>query len=450
MSPPPDDGIAATADAAGFGPSLAEVNRSVAVPSGVPVWRRALAFAGPGALVSIGYMDPGNWATGIAAGARHGYSLLWVVLLSSLMAVVLQVLAARLGIATGRDLAQLTRERASSRSAVAQWLLCELAICACDLAEVLGTAIALNLLFGLPLAAGVLLSALDTFLLLWLQQHGFRRLEAFIATLALLVFGCMGINLMLARPEVSAVLGGLLPQPLAFDADQLWLAIGIVGATVMPHNLYLHSAIVQTRRHGRDDAGKREAARFAAWDAGFALAFAFMVNAALLVLAASVFHDGGHPEVDGIEQAHELLSPLLGSALASVVFGLALLLSGQSSVVTATLAGQVVMEGFVRMRLRPWARRLLTRGIAIVPALFVALDGSPGATGRLLVLSQVLLSLQLPFAIWPLLRFTHDRRLMGALANPRWLSALTALIGALIVTLNLWMLGRMAADWLGG
>lgn len=417
-------------------PSLGASHRSVAVARGS--WlRRLLGFMGPGYLIAVGYMDPGNWATDLAGGSAYGYTLLWIVLLSSGMAMFLQVMAARLGIASGMDLAQACRAHSPPKTVIWQWLLCEIAICACDLAEVIGTAIALNLLFGLPLAWGVGLTVLDVLLILWLQQRGFRYLEAVIVSLLAIVSVCFGINLALANPQWRDVLRGFLPvRETVTDPGMLYIAIGIVGATVMPHNLYLHSSVVQTRRFNRDATGKREALHFAKIDIIGALCLALLINAAILITAGAVFHAAGHHDVADLKDAHRLLGPLTGTAIASVVFGVALLASGLSSTVTATLAGQIVMEGFVRLKMAPWARRLVTRGVAIVPAMFVAITYGESGVTQLLLFSQVVLSLQLPFAIVPLIRFTASRQIMGPLAVGRTTVAIASVIVAIIVTLN--------------
>jgi manganese transport protein len=408
--------------------------------------RRLLAFLGPGYLVSVGYMDPGNWATGLAGGSAYGMSLLSVILLSNVMAVLLQALSLRLGIASGLDLAQACRERFSKPVSIALWLLAEIAIVACDLAEVIGTAIGLQLLFGLPLVEGVLLTGLSVFLVLWLQGRGFRRLEAFVIALIAIVFGAFVVQLVLAGPSVSEVLAGFVPSPrIAEDPAMLYVAIGILGATVMPHNLYLHSAIVQTRAYGADDASKREAIRWATWDSTIALSFALLVNAAILILAATTFHKTGHTDVAEIQDAYALLTPLLGTSLASTLFAVALLASGQNSTITATLAGQIIMEGFLRLRLPPWGRQLLTRSLAIVPAVAVAAVYGESGTAKLLVLSQVVLSLQLPFAVIPLVLFTADKRLMGRFANRRRTTILAGIVAALIVGLNLKLLWDVIA-----
>lgn len=402
---------------------------------------RLLAFTGPGYMVSVGYMDPGNWATDLAGGSQFGYTLLSVVLLSNIMAVILQALAARLGIVTGRDLAQLCRDEYPRPVALALWIICEAAIIACDLAEVIGTAIALKLLFGIPLTVGAIITALDAFLILVLMNRGFRFLEAFVGALLAVIALCFLIQIVAAAPPVAAVLGGFVPTPaILTDKTMLYLAIGIIGATVMPHNLYLHSSIVQTRAFEQSEAGKRDAIRWATTDSTIALTFALFINAAILILAASVFHASGHHEVAEIEQAFELLSPLLGLGIASALFAIALLASGLNSTVTATLAGQIVMEGFLRLRLPDWARRLLTRALAIVPVLVVTVLYGDSGAARLLVFSQVILSMQLPFAVIPLVRFVSQRRLMGDLVPPRWLGATAWVIAALLVALNVKLL----------
>jgi manganese transport protein len=417
------------------------MNASVAVPRGGHWWFRLLAFLGPGYMVSVGYMDPGNWATDIAGGARFGYLLLSVILLSNLMAIVLQGLSARLGIATGRDLAQACRDHYSRPVTLGLWLLCEIAIIACDLAEVIGTAIALKLLFGIPLLAGAIITAIDVVLVLWLMNRGFRALEAFVIALLLVIFACFAIQIAFAAPPLQAVLGGFIPRAeVVTNPHALYLAIGIIGATVMPHNLYLHSSIVQTRAYPRTDPGRRSALRWAVTDSTIALMLALFINASILILAAAVFHAHGRTDVQEIEQAYELLAPMLGVGLASTLFAVALLASGINSTVTATLAGQIVMEGFLRLRIAPWARRLITRGIAIVPVVIVtAIYGEQG-TARLLVLSQVLLSMQLPFAVIPLVRFVSDKAKMGALVATRWLIALSWVIAAIILVLNVKLL----------
>ncbi|HEY0203542.1 MAG TPA: Nramp family divalent metal transporter [Acetobacteraceae bacterium] len=418
--------------------SLPESNATIPVPQGGSWVRRLLAFAGPGYMISVGYMDPGNWATDIAGGSKYGYTLLSVVLVSSLLAVLLQGLSARLGIATGRDLAQACRDSYPRPVSIALWIACELAIIACDLAEVIGTAIALNLLFGMPLVVGALLTALDAFLLLLLMQRGFRFLEAFVGALLLVIAGCFAVQIALASPPVAAVLGGFIPRTeVLTNPGMLYLAIGILGATVMPHNLYLHSSIVQTRAYPRTDAGRKQAVRWATVDSTIALTLALFVNAAILVVAAAVFHTSGHHDVAEIGDAHKLLAPLLGAGIASTLFALALLASGLNSTVTATLAGQIVMEGFLRMRLPQWVRRLVTRAIAIVPVVVVTAIYGERGTSDLLVFSQVALSLQLPFAVVPLVMFVTDRGKMGRLAIGRPMAALAWAATALIIALNL-------------
>ena len=422
-------------------PSLPEAFHSVGVPKGVGFWRKALAFAGPGYMVAVGYMDPGNWATDLAGGARFGYALLSVILISNLMAILLQSLALKLGIVTGRDLAQACRDHYSRPVSFALWILCEIAIAACDLAEVIGSAIALNLLFGIPLLWGVCLTAADVLLILLLQNRGFRYLEALVIVLVATVGVCFGIELFLAKPDMVAVFGGLIPRAeIVSNPAMLYIAIGILGATVMPHNLYLHSSIVQTRKVAPDDRSRREAIRFATLDSTIALLFAFFINAAILILAASTFHFSGNQGVAEIGEAHQLLAPLLGTTAASVLFAVALLASGQNSTITGTLAGQIVMEGFLNIRLPAWLRRLITRLIAIIPAVIVtALYGEKG-TGALLILSQVILSLQLPFAVFPLVMFVGNRRKMGELVAPRWMLALAWPTAVIIAALNVWML----------
>lgn len=422
-------------------PSLPEVHASIPVPQGGLWLRRLLAFAGPGYMVSVGYMDPGNWATDLAGGSQFGYTLLSVIMLSNLMAILLQSLAARLGIVTGRDLAQACRDHYPRPVNLMLWVACEAAIIACDLAEVIGTAIALNLLFGIPLIGGALITALDAFLVLLLMQRGFRYLEAFVVALLTVIAGCFLVQIIAAAPPVAAVLHGFVPTTqVVTNPGMLYVAIGILGATVMPHNLYLHSSIVQTRAYPRTDEGRRDAITWATVDSTIALMLALFVNAAILILAASVFHGSGHTEVAEIGEAFELLSPLLGLGIASTLFAVALLASGLNSTVTATLAGQIVMEGFLRLRLPHWARRLLTRGLAIIPVVVVtALYGESG-TAQLLVFSQVVLSMQLPFAVIPLVRFVTDRGKMGRFTVPGWVAGLSWIVAGLIVVLNLKLL----------
>ena len=418
--------------------SLADVHRSVALPKGT--WRRFAAFLGPGYMVAVGYMDPGNWATSLAGGSKFGYALLVVALVSNLMAIVLQSLCARLAIATGRDLAQACRDAFPRFISIPLWIAAELAIIATDIAEVIGTAIGLNLLFGIPLELGVVITALDVFLILYLQKKGFRWLEAFIIALLGVIAACFAIQIVLANPDWGGVLRGFAPTTeILTNPAMLYLALGILGATVMPHNLYLHSAIVQTRDYGDSLPEKREALKFATIDSTVALTFALVINASILILAAS-FHISGQTEVTDLGQAHELLGPLLGAGIAPSLFAIALLACGLNSTVTATLAGQAVMEGFLQIRLPPAVRRLITRGLAIIPAAAVTVIYGASGTGRLLILTQVVLSLQLSFAVVPLVMFTANRTKMGALAAPRWVVALAILIAVVIIALNLKLL----------
>jgi manganese transport protein len=421
--------------------SLSEVNATIPVPPGGSWLRRLLAFSGPGYMVSVGYMDPGNWATDLAGGSRFGYTLLCVIMVSNLMAILLQALAARLGIATGRDLAQACRDAFPRPIGLALWVACELAIIACDLAEVIGTAIALKLLFGIPLIGGALIAALDAFLLLFLMNKGFRFLEAFIVALLIVIAACFAIQIALAAPPIVAVLGGFIPSSdIVTNREMLYIAIGILGATVMPHNLYLHSAIVQTRQIEPTEEGKRNAIHFATADSTIALMLALFINAAILIVAAAVFHAGGKTDVSEIEQAYALLSPLLGAGIASILFAVALLASGLNSTVTATLAGQIVMEGFLHLRLPHWARRLLTRGLAIIPVIVVTAIYGEHGTGQLLILSQVILSMQLPFAVIPLVLFVSDHGKMGAFVVPRNVALLAWIVAGIIVALNVKLL----------
>jgi manganese transport protein len=432
--PPPDPGWRR----ARLTPSLAEVYRTVPV-TGSP-WRKILAFAGPGYLVAVGYMDPGNWATDLAGGSAFGYRLLSVILISNMMAVLLQGLAAKLGIVSGRDLAQACRDHYSRPMSYFLWIICEIAIAACDLAEVIGSAIALNLLFGIPIPWGIGITALDVLLVLYLQNKGFRLIEALVIALIAIVGIAFLFEIIRSHPSLAAVAGGFIPKAEVIqNKDMLYIAIGILGATVMPHNLYLHSSIVQTRRYEETVAGKREAVRFAFLDSTIALSFALFVNAAILIVAAATFHNTGNAHVAEIQEAYHLLTPLLGAG-ASAVFALALLASGQNSTLTGTLAGQIVMEGFLQIRLRPWLRRLITRGIAIVPAAIVAVLYGESGTAKLLILSQVVLSLQLSFAVFPLVRFTSDKLKMGQFVNPGWLKALAYGVAVVIASLNAWLL----------
>jgi manganese transport protein len=428
-------------------PSLAEAYRSVPVDART-WWRRALAFAGPGYLVAVGYMDPGNWATDLAGGSAFGYTLLSVILLANLMAILLQGLAAKLGIVTGRDLAQACRDHYSRPTTLALWVLCEVAIAACDLAEVIGSAIALNLLFGIPLPVGIVITALDVLLVLFLQHRGFRLLEALVVALIATIAGCFLFEIVIARPELGAILHGFVPSlPIVRDPARLYIAVGILGATVMPHNLYLHSSIVQTRRYEESAAGKRMAVRYAFVDSTVALSLALFINAAILIVAAATFHRAGRTDVAEIQQAYQLLTPLLGVTGASAVFAFALLASGQNSTLTGTLAGQIVMEGFLNIRLRPWLRRLITRGIAIVPAALTAIFFGENGTARLLILSQVILSLQLSFAVFPLVYFTSDRAKMGEFVNSAWLKTLAYGVAVVIAVVNVWLLVQAFGAW---
>jgi manganese transport protein len=421
--------------------SLSEVFGSIATRPTGSFWRKLVAFLGPGYLVAVGYMDPGNWATSLAGGSKFGYALLFVSLLSNIIAILLQALCARLGIGAGRDLAQACRDAFPRAVSWPLWLAAEIAICATDLAEVIGTAIGLNLLFGVPLEIGVLITALDVFLILWLQNLGFRWIEAFIVTMLGVITICFTIQIAMADPEWGAVIRGFAPTTqIVTNPEMLYLALGILGATVMPHNLYLHSGVVQTRRFGDSIPEKREAITLATVDSTMALMFALLINASILILAAATFNKIGQTDVAELEQVHSFLAPLLGSAMAPTLFGIALLCCGLNSTVTATLSGQIVMEGFLDIRLPPWARRLVTRGIAIVPAIIVTLWYGEKGTAQLLILSQVILSLQLPFAIVPLVMFTADRRKMGDLVAPRWVTVLAALAAALIIVLNVKLL----------
>lgn len=430
-------------------PSLPEVHRSISVPNVKSFWRKMLAYAGPGYLVSVGYMDPGNWATDIAGGARFGYTLLTVILLSNLMAILLQSLCVRLGVATGRDLAQACRDYFSPRVNFCLWVLCEIAIAACDLAELLGSAIALQLLFGIPLAWGVCITALDVLVLLFLQGRGFRYVEALVITLVAMVGACFTLEILFSRPDVGGILLGYAPKiEILQNPGMLYIAIGILGATVMPHNLYLHSSIVQTRDWQPTLEKRWEAIKFGTIDSTVALSLALFINSAILIVSAATFHFSGYQEVAEIQDAYKLLSPILGVSAASAIFGIALLASGQSSTLTATLAGQIVMEGFLQMRLPSWLRRLTTRLIAIVPALVAIVFFGEKSTGTLLVFSQVVLSLQLSFAVIPLVMFTSNRHLMGDFVNPFWLKTLSWIVTLIIVSLNVWLLLQTFLGWL--
>ena len=426
-------------------PPLSEVFRSIRVPRTGTGMAKLFAFLGPGYLVAVGYMDPGNWATSLAGGSKFGYALLFVALLSNIMAIILQSLCARLGIATGRDLAQACRDAYPKPVAYGLWVLAELAICATDLAEIIGTAIGLQLLLGIPLAAGVALTALDVFLVLWMQRLGFRWIEAFVIALLGVIAVCFAVQIALADPNWGGVFRGFAPSAeIVRDPEMLYLALGIIGATVMPHNLYLHSALVQTRAFGPTLPDKREALKFATIDSTIALCFALTINASILILAAAAFNHTGRTTVAELGEAHTLLAPLLGTAIAPTLFAIALLACGLNSTVTATLSGQAVMEGFLQMRLAPWLRRLVTRAVAIVPAAAVSVLYGDSATAKLLVLSQVVLSFQLPFAVVPLVMFTADRVKMGPLVAPRWLTAIAAVVATLIIALNIKLLHDFA------
>ncbi|MEA2874277.1 MAG: manganese transport protein [Hyphomicrobiales bacterium] len=422
-------------------PSLSEVFGSIRTRPTGSFWRKLSAFLGPGYLVAVGYMDPGNWATSLAGGSKFGYALLTVALVSNIMAILLQALCARLGIGAGRDLAQACRDAFPRWASWPLWVVSEIAICATDLAEVIGTAIGLNLLFGIPLELGVIITALDVFLILWLQNIGFRWIEALIVTLLGVIAVCFAIQIAMANPDWRAVIVGFAPTvEIVKNPDMLYLAIGIIGATVMPHNLFLHSGVVQTRRFGESVEDKREAIKLATIDSTVALMFALLINAAILILAAATFNKTGQTEVAELGEVHKLIAPLLGSAWAPTLFGIALLCCGLNSTVTATLAGQIVMEGFLDIRLPPWARRLTTRAIAIVPAAAVTIWAGEAGTAKLLILSQVILGLALPFAIVPLVMFTASRAKMGQLVAPRWLTWASALVAAILIVLNIKLL----------
>lgn len=421
--------------------SLAEVHGSVKIPQNAGFWRTLLAYVGPGLLVSVGYMDPGNWATDLAGGAQFGYLLLSVILISNFTAILLQYLSLKLGIVTGRDLAQASHDHYSRPVTIFLWILTEIAIAATDLAEVIGSAIALNLLFGIPVVYGTIITASDIVIILFLQHRGFRYVEMLVGGLIFIIFACFGYELLITQPSFSAILGGLVPSSeIVFNPSALYIAIGILGATVMPHNLYLHSSIVQTRAFERTPEGKRQAIKFATIDSTGSLLFAFFINAAILIVAAATFHGTAHQDVADINDAYQLLTPVLGVALASPLFAIALLASGQQATLTGTLAGQIVMEGFVNIRIRPWLRRLITRGIAIVPAVIVAALYGERGEGELLVLSQVILSLQLSFAVIPLVQFTSEKAKMGEFVNSRGLKYLAWTVAIIIAVLNIYLL----------
>ena len=430
-------------------PSLPEVFSSIPVPANASVWRKILAFAGPGLMVAGGYMDPGNWATDLAGGAQFGYTLISVILISNIMAILLQYLSLKLGIVTSRDLAQACRDHYSKPTVYFLWILCEIAIAACDLAEVIGSAIALNLLFGIPLIVGVVLTAMDVMIVLFLQHKGFRILECIVAALIFIIGGCFLYELLATHPSMPKIVANLFPKlEIVTNPSMLYIAIGILGATVMPHNLYLHSSIVQTRAFKRDEAGKRMAIKFATFDSTAALLCAFFINAAILILSASAFHGTQYASVADIGDAYKILTPVLGIPFASVLFAIALLASGQNSTLTGTLAGQIVMEGFLNIRLRPWMRRIITRSVAIVPAVIVAILYGERGVGNLLILSQVVLSLQLSFAVIPLVIFTSDKRKMGVFVNSTFLKVIAWIIAIIIGGLNLYLLFQTVSGWI--
>ena len=421
--------------------SLPEVFSSVNVPKNAGFWRKLLAFAGPGLMVAVGYMDPGNWATDIAGGAQFGYTLLSVILISNLFAIILQHLSLKLGIVAERDLAQACKDHFKPTTNFILWIFCEIAIAACDLAEVIGSAIALNLLFGIPLTWGVAITIVDVFLILFLQAKGFRVIESIVAGLIVVIFGCFAYEIILSKPDIFPILAGIVPQKeIITNPGMLYIGIGILGATVMPHNLYLHSSIVQTRNYERTPAGKKEAIKFATIDSSVALFLAFFINAAILIVAAATFHMTGNKDVADIHDAHKMLTPILGTTFASIFFAVALLASGQNSTLTGTLAGQIVMEGFLNIRLKPWLRRLITRLIAVIPALIVTILYGEKGTTDLLVLSQVILSMQLSFAVIPLVMFTGSKLKMGEFVNKLWLKILVWVIAGIILILNLYLL----------
>ncbi len=422
-------------------PSLGEVHGSIAIPKDAGFWRTLLAYVGPGLLVSVGYMDPGNWATDLAGGAQFGYLLISVILISNLFAMLLQHLSLKLGIVTGRDLAQACRDHYPRPVTIFLWVLCEIAIASTDLAEVIGSAIALNLLLGIPIIVGVVITSLDVLVILFLQHHGFRYIEALVGALIFVIFGCFAYEIVISHPAFVPILIGLIPSPqIVFNPSALYIAIGILGATVMPHNLYLHSSIVQTRNFEKTEDGKRKAIKFASIDSTGALMFAFFINAAILIVSAATFHGTGYDNVADIGDAYKLLTPVLGASLASIAFGIALLASGQQATLTGTLAGQIVMEGFVNIRIRPWLRRLITRAMAIIPAIIVAALYGERGTGQLLILSQVILSLQLSFAVVPLVQFTSERAKMGVFTNTRLMKIAAWTVTAVIIVFNVYLL----------
>jgi manganese transport protein len=422
-------------------PSLPEVFASIKVPENASFWRKLAAFVGPGLMVAVGYMDPGNWATDIAGGSKFGYTLISVILISNLFAMLLQHLSLKLGIVTGRDLAQACRDAYSKPVSYILWILCEIAIAACDLAEVIGSAVALNLLFNIPLTVGIVITVLDVLLILFLQSKGFRIIEVIVAALIFIILLCFGYEMLVSRPDFMAIAGNLIPKSeIIFNPDMLYVSIGILGATVMPHNLYLHSSIVQTRAIGEDDVSKKSAIKFATIDSTASLFIAFFINASILIMAAATFHYTDNQQVADITEAYRLLDPILGVKMAGLLFAVALLAAGQNSTLTGTLAGQIVMEGFLNIRLKPWLRRLITRLIAIVPALIVAIIYGEKGTSDLLVLSQVILSLQLSFAVVPLVIFTSDKDKMGVFANPNWVKYTAWIVAVIIILLNAYLL----------
>jgi manganese transport protein len=430
-------------------PSLPEVFSSIKIPAGGSLWRKMFAFAGPGLMVSVGYMDPGNWATDIAGGAKFGYTLLAVIFLANIFAIVLQHLSLKLGIAAERDLAQACRDNYSKPVSIALWVLCEIAIAACDLAEVIGSAIALNLLFGIPLAVGVVITVLDVLVILFFQYKGFRYIESLVAGLITVIFACFAYEIIVSKPEVAAIFNGFIPSgEIVTDPTMLYIAIGILGATVMPHNLYLHSSIVQTRAYERTTEGKRSAIKFATLDSTAALLLAFFINAAILIVAAAAFYNTAYSDVADITDAYKLLNPVLGVGAAGFLFAIALLASGQNSTITGTLSGQIVMEGFLNIRLKPWLRRLITRLIAVIPALIVTIMYGEKGTTSLLILSQVILSIQLSFAVVPLVIFTSDKRKMGSFVNKPVLKYSAWAISILIIVFNVFLLYQTFGEWL--
>ncbi len=428
--------------------SLPEVFSTINIPQTGSFWKKLFAFAGPGLMVAVGYMDPGNWATDLAGGARFGYTLISVILISNIFAIFLQHLSLKLGIVTGRDLAQACRDHYSKYVSFTLWILCEIAIAACDLAEVIGSAIALNLLFGIPLIIGVLITVIDVLVILFFQYKGFRYIESIVAGLIAVILSCFLFEIIISKPEIFPILSSLIPTAqIVYNPDMLYIAIGILGATVMPHNLYLHSSIVQTRNFKRDEANKKLAIKFSTIDSTASLMLAFFINAAILIIAAATFYTTGYREVADIADAYKLLSPLLGVTLASTVFAIALLASGQNSTLTGTLAGQIVMEGFLNIRLKPWLRRLITRLIAITPAFIVTLLYGEKGTTSLLILSQVILSMQLGFAVVPLIQFTNDKAKMGIFVNKMWLKITSYAISAIIISFNAYLLFQLFTEW---